>query len=66
MTNVSDQVAEEIKTQILFSFLRRKTSLFLDNLGKYGTARPDIDGNIIWRMRCIFWINKAKNTGTQS
>jgi len=39
MRNDSDQVAEEIKTQILSSFLNRKSCCLWDNVGKYGTAR---------------------------
>jgi len=38
MTNVSDQAVEEIKTQILCSFLHRKSRSLWDNVGKYGTA----------------------------
>jgi hypothetical protein len=30
-----------------------------DNMGKYGTGRQATDGNIIRRMRCACWINKA-------
>ena len=48
MTNVLDHVVEEIKTQILCSFLNRKSCGFWNNVGKYGTALQDRDGNIIW------------------
>ena len=51
MRNVSDQDVEEIKTQILCSFLHRKSCRLRDNVGKYGTARQDRDGNIILLQR---------------
>jgi len=60
MRNFSDQVAEDLKTQTLCSFLQRKSCGLWDNVGKYGTAWQDRDGNIIRRMRCACWINKAR------
>jgi len=60
MRNVPDQVVEEIKTQILFSFLHSKSCPLWGNVEKYGTARQAADGNIIWRMRYACWINKAR------
>ena len=60
MRNVSDQVVEGIKTQILCLFLHRKSCRLWVNVGKYGTDRQATDGNIIWRMRCFCRINKAR------
>jgi hypothetical protein len=64
MRNVSDQVVEEIKTQILCSFLLRKWCRFWDNVGKYSTAKQTTDGIIIRLMRCFHWINKARKRQT--
>ena len=60
MRNVPDQFVEEIKTQILCSFLHCKSCPLWGNVEKYGTARQAADGNIIGRMRSAFCVNKAR------
>ena len=53
MGNVSDNIAEKIKTYILGSvtFLSPKILPLLDNVQKYGTARQDIDDNTTRRRK---------------
>jgi hypothetical protein len=64
--NVSDKLAEKIKTCILFSitFFRKSCRLW-DNVEKYGTARQATDDNKIRRMRFACSITKATDTHSE-
>jgi len=60
LSNVSDRLAEKIKTHFMFSNFFPKIGRFMTWCGNtvYGTARQATDGNII---RFAWWICNATN-----
>jgi hypothetical protein len=62
--NVSDKLAEKIKTNILYlvTFLRNRADCEWKNVVE--RDRQTRDGNIIRRMRFAGWINKATDRQT--
>jgi hypothetical protein len=62
MRNVSDKIAEKIKTHILCSgTCLRNSCRLLDNVEKCGAARPATDGSMIERMRFAWRIIKVRD-----
>jgi hypothetical protein len=43
-------------------FFPRKSRRLRDNVEKYGRDGQTTDDQIIWRMRCAFWITQATDT----
>ena len=65
MINVSDQLAEKIKTHILCSIIFfRKSCRFLDNVGK-NTAQRDRPQKTIQYGACACWIPNATDTHSE-
>jgi hypothetical protein len=60
------KVVEKTKTNILCSvtFFQKSWSLWA-HVEKYGRAWQATDGNIMRRMRFIWWINKATDTRSE-
>jgi len=57
------EIVKQIKTHILCSItFFFKSWNFKDNVGKYGTAGPATNGEILRRMRFACWIPKFTNT----
>jgi hypothetical protein len=65
MRNISNRVAEKIKTHILCLIFPRKLYRLWDNVEKYGRDRQATDDNIIRRMRFACWITKATDTPSE-
>jgi len=63
MRNISDKVAEKIKTRFIFGkpFFRKSCHLW-DTVEKYGRAPLVTDKNMIRRMCFARGITKAKDT----
>jgi len=55
------EVADKIKTRILYSITFLLIVPFWDEVEKYGTARHATDGNIIWHMRFVCQARHTQN-----
>jgi hypothetical protein len=66
MRNISDKIAEKIKTHILCSitFPQKQCHLW-DNVEKYSTARQATDDNTIWCMHFACCITKATDAHSE-
>jgi len=65
MRNVSDEVAEKIRTHFTFN-----NSLFFENRTFYekiwkNIVQPDRQQTTIWRMPIAFWIPKTTNSHSE-
>jgi hypothetical protein len=63
MRSISDKSCRENQnTHFIINNFFHKSCRLWDNVEKYGTARQATDENMIWHMRIVLWVTKAKDT----